>query len=130
MSMPYYLQSKIMYERNKRHFHDEMKFNKVSKLNIDFFKFVIDSFFDTRSLSFYSYTTHKKSKYFVDNFSSDVWSAYEKMTLKLLDAALAEREVLMLIADHITTPKEIKFEVNTKRKFNNSKQRLALSGVC
>lgn len=31
MSMPYYLQSKIIYERNKYHFYDEMKFNKVSE---------------------------------------------------------------------------------------------------
>ena len=130
MSMPYYLQSKILYERSKRHFYDEMKFNKVSKQNINFLKFVIDSFFDTRSVHFYSYTTHKKSKYFSENFSIDMWQAYEKITLKLLGAALAEKEILMLIADHITTPKDIKFEVSTKRKFNTQVKRLALAGVC
>ena len=62
MSMPYYLQSKILYQRNKLHFHDEIKFNKISKNNIDFAKFVVDSFFDTRSLSFYSYTRVKSKK--------------------------------------------------------------------
>ncbi len=35
-----------------------------------------------------------------------------------------------LLADHVTTPKNIKFEVNTKRYFNSSKKRLALAGVC
>lgn len=130
MSQPYYLQSKILYERSKRNFHDEMKFNKISKLNLDFAKFVIDALFETKSLSFYSYTTHKSSAYFKRNFSVDVWSAYESITLKLVDAALAEKEILILIADHITTPREVKFEVAVKRNFNQSKKRLALAGVC
>ena len=34
MSQPFYLQSKILYERNKKDFHDEMKFNKLSIKNI------------------------------------------------------------------------------------------------
>lgn len=37
-SQPYYLQSKIIYERNKRNFHDEMKFNKLSVKNFEFAK--------------------------------------------------------------------------------------------
>ena len=130
MSQPYYLQSKILYERNKYHFYDELKFNKLSKNNIDFIKFVIDCIFDTRSLSFYSYTTHKQSKYFQKNFSDDIWLAYEKITMKLMNASLSDNEILMLIADHITTPKDIKFEVNMKKNFNEFKNRLALAGVC
>ena len=34
MSQPYYLQSKILYQRNFDNFYDEMKFNKLSKKNI------------------------------------------------------------------------------------------------
>jgi len=49
-SQPYYLQSKISYERQKKNFYDELKFNKLSKNNIDFAKFVIDSFFSVPSL--------------------------------------------------------------------------------
>lgn len=130
MSQPYYLQSKILYERNKRSFHDEMKFNKLSARNIDFAKFAIDALLDTKSISVYSYTTNKQSKYFKDNFNTNQWAAYEKITLKLLDAALSEKEIIILIADHVTTPKDIKFEVNTKKNFNTSKNRLALAGVC
>ena len=55
-SQPYYLQSKIIYERQKRNFHDEMHFNKLSKNNLEFCKFAIDAFFSTRSLSFSSYS--------------------------------------------------------------------------
>lgn len=130
MSMPYYLQSRIAYERSRLHFYDELKFNRLSKNNIDFIKFVIDCIFETRSLNFCSYTTHKESKYFQKNFSNDIWSAYEKITLKLVDASLGDNEILILIADHITTPRDIKFEVNIKKNFNESKNRLALAGVC
>ena len=130
MSTPFYLQSKIAYERTKSNFHDELKFNKLSKNNINFAKIIIDSIFDTKSLSFYSYTTHKKSKYFIKNFSNDEWMAYEEITLKLLDAVLSKREILILIADHIVTPKEIKYEVNIKKYFNKKNNRLSVAGVC
>ena len=81
--MPYYLQSKILYERSKQSFYDELKFNKISEKNIKFAKFIIDCIFDTKSISFYSYTTHKLSKYFQKNFSKDIWSAYEKNNSKI-----------------------------------------------
>lgn len=129
MSQPYYLQSRIMYERNVRNFHDELKFNTLSKNSVEFAKFAIGSFFDTRSINFYSYTTQKDSWYYKEHFNNNQWIAYEKMTLKLLDAALSENEILVLIADHVTTPKDIKFEVHTKKNFNASKKRLALAGV-
>jgi len=130
MSQPYYLQSKILYERNKKNFHDEMKFNKLSKNNVEFAKFAVGAFFDTKSINFYSYTTRKDSDYFVKNFDDNPWIAYEKITLKLLDAALSEKEIIILVADHVTTPKKVRFEVNVKKDFNLSKKRLALAGVC
>lgn len=130
MSQPYYLQSKILYERTRRNFHDELKFNKLSKSNIEFAKTVIKSIFNTKSLSFYSYTTNKQSRYFLDNFSGNEWKAYEDITLKLMNAVLANHEVLILIADHIVTPEDIKYEVNVKKIFNASKKRLAIAGVC
>lgn len=129
MSQPYYLQSKILHERSKQRFYDELKFNKLSKNNLEFAKFVINSVFDTRSVDFYSYTTKKDSHYFLNNFGGNTWKAYEAITLKLLGAALSEQEIIILIADHVTTPKEVRFEVNTKKQFNASMRRLALAGV-
>jgi hypothetical protein len=130
MSQPYYLQNKILYERTRHNFHDEIKFNKLSKNNLYFAKLVIDSIFETKSLNFYSYTTHKGSRYFLKNFSNNEWKAYEDITLKLMGAVLSNQEILILIADHITTPDEIRYEVNVKKVFNNDKKRLAIAGVC
>jgi hypothetical protein len=130
MSQPYYLQNKILYERIKSNFHDELKFNKLSKSNIQFAKTIIDAIFNTRSLNFYSYTTHKSSKYFKNNFSDNEWNAYEDITLKLLNAVLSNQEILILVADHIVTPEDVKYEVNVKKIFNCNKKRLAIAGVC
>lgn len=130
MSQPYYLQSKLLFERSKIGFYDEMKFNLLSRNNIGFAKIAIDSLFDTKSINFYSYSISTKSDYYLKNFDKNPWTAYEQITLKLLDAGFGEQEIMILIADHITTPKEIRFEVNTKKNFNAGKKRLALAGVC
>jgi len=37
---------------------------------------------------------------------------------------------LILIADHVTVPRNIRFECNVKRKINEKYSRLAMAGVC
>lgn len=130
MSQPYYLQSKLFFERSKIRFYDEVKFNKLSKNNIGFAKTAIDSLFETRSIGFYSYSISTKSDYYLKTFDKNPWMAYEQITLKLLDVALSKQEIIILIADYVTTPKDIRFEVETKKVFNQKKNRLALAGVC
>ncbi|MBU2579281.1 DUF3800 domain-containing protein [Patescibacteria group bacterium] len=130
MSQPYYLQNRLFFERSKIKFYDEIKFNKLSKNNVGFTKTAINALFETRSVSFYSYTISTKSDYFLENFNKNSWLAYEQITLKLLEAALSNQEIIILIADYVTTPKNIRFEVETKKKFNQNKKRLALAGVC
>ena len=129
-SQPYYLYSKIMYERSKRNFYDEMKFNKLSKSNIDFAKFVVESFFDTQSCWFYSYTLDKQGNYFKRQFCGDPWIAYEDISVRLSESALSPNEILILLADHVTTPKNVRYEVTVKNKINTNAKRLAMAGVC
>lgn len=129
-SQPYYLYSKLVYERNKRNFHDEMKFNKLSRLNIDFAKYAIESFLDTRSIWFYSYTVDKHGNYFQREFCGNPWAAYEQISIRLAKSALSRSEILILLADHVTTPKNVCYEVNVKRKINEKAGRLAMAGVC
>ena len=130
MSQPYYLQSKLYFERSRIQFYDEVKFNKLSKNNINFAKTTIDSLFDTKSINFYSYSISTKSDYYLKTFSKSPWLAYEQATIKLLDVALSTHEIIVLIADYVTTPKDIRFEVDVKKNFNTLKKRLAVAGVC
>lgn len=131
LSQPYYLTSKIDYERRKRNFHDEMKFNKLSKNNLEFAKFAVGALLDARSTHFYSYSVDKEGNYFKKEFSGDPWQAYEKLTLRLLkEAVLAPKEILILIADYVPAPSVIRYEVNIKKEFNCALGRLAVAGVC
>ena len=123
--------SKIDYERRKRSFYDEMKFNKLSKKNLEFAKFAIGALFDTRSTYFYSYSVDKDGDYFKREFGSDPWRAYESLTLRLIkDAVLAPKEILILIADYAPAPPHIRYEVSVKKETNHLLGRLALAGVC
>lgn len=131
ISQPFYLSSRISYERSRRSFFDEMKFNKLSGKNLDFAKFALKILLAESSAYFYSYTIDKQGEYFRRNFSTSPWRVYEELTLKLLsEAVLAKHEILILIADYITTPNTVKFEVNVKREMNSRYNRLALAGVC
>lgn len=107
-----------------------MKFNKLSKRNIDFAKFAIDSFLDTRSIWFYSYTLDKEGRYFKREFDGNPWSAYEQISIRLAESALSQSEILILLADHVTTPKNVRYEVSVKNKINQKANRLAMAGVC
>ncbi len=130
MSQPYYLQSRLYFERSRIRFYDEVKFNKLSKNNLAFAKIAIDALFETKSVNFYSYSIGTKSDYYLKNFDKNPWLAYEQITLKLLGAALSAHEIIVLVADYVTTPKEIRFEVDVKKHFNLANRRLALAGVC
>lgn len=129
-SQPHYLNSKILYLRHKSNFYDEMKFNKLSRRNLDFAKLALDAFFSTRSINFYSYTLDKQGDFFQTNFGGDPWKAYEDISIRVIKAACAPNEIVIVIADHITTPKTIHFEVVVKRKINETFGRLAIAGVC
>jgi len=132
-SQPYFLQSKIMYERQKRNFHDELKFNKLSKNNFEFAKFVLDSFLSTRSLSFSSYSLDKQGTYFNREFGGNPWRAYEDIAIRVLESAIPSdppNEILIVLADYISVPDYVRFEVNVKRRINEALQRLAVAGVC
>ncbi len=132
-SQPYFVSSRIIYKRQANNFHDELKFNKLSKNNLPFAKEVIKTFFDTRSLYFYSYTLDKQGSYFNREFGGDPWKAYEDISIRLLKSSCVPKdiltEILIVIADYVTTPPDVRFEVNVKRRINEEFHRLAIAGV-
>lgn len=129
-SQPYYLQQKIKYIRSKNRFWWELKFNNLNKVKINIALEILDVLFETRSIKFASYTIDKKSKYFKKEFSGNPWIAYEQIVKQLLIGNLGKNEVLIVLADDMTAPKIIKFEVNIKNSVNKKFKRLAIAGVC
>ncbi len=128
-SQPSYLASRVAYERSAEGFYDELKFNKLSKLNINFAKKVIDIYLDTKSFNFSSYTLDKRGSYFDRQYGGDPWKAYEDISVRLIRSNLAPSEVLAVIADYVTTPREIKFEASVKKRINTDTQRFSIMGV-
>lgn len=128
-SQPYFLSSRIIYKRQVSNFYDELKFNKLSKNNLAFAKEVIKTFFETRSLHFYSYTLDKEGSYFNRSFSGDPWKAYEDISIRLLKSSFTPTDILIVIADYVTTPPDVRFEVNVKKRINEEFNRLAIAGV-
>ena len=117
-TQPYYIASKIAYERQARNFYDELKFNKLSKNNIDFAKRTLDLMFSTQSVFCCSYTLDKQGYHFSRHFGGDPWKAYEDISIQLLKSSIKSSEIIIVIADYVTTPRDVKFEVNVKRRIN------------
>lgn len=130
-SQPYYINSRIIYERKKLNFYDEMKFNRLSRKNLDFAKLALDTFFSTQNLYFSSYSLDKQGEYFNREFGGNPWKAYEDISIRVLkSAATTANEILIVIADYVSAPDYVRFEVNVKRKINDDLKRLAIAGVC
>ncbi len=129
-SQPYYLQQKIRYIREKNKFWWELKFNDLNKVKIKTALEVLESFFQTRSISFSSYTIDKRSNYFKNEFHNNPFIAYEQITKHLLEGNLRKNEILIVLADNLITPKRNRFEVNVKNDLNNKFKRLSIAGVC
>ena len=130
-TQPYYINNKIIYERKQKKFYDEMKFNKLSKNNLDFAKIALDSLFSTKNLFFHSYSLDKQGEYFNREFAGDPWRAYEDISIRVIESAAARpNEILIIITDYFTAPNYMKFEVNLKRRINEKFKRLAIAGVC
>jgi hypothetical protein len=81
-------------------------------------------------LSFYSYSLDKEGEYFKREFAGNPWKAYEDISIRVLEQAIPRDEIVIVIADYVPTPKDIKFEVNIKRRINEKLDRLAIAGVC
>lgn len=129
-SQPYYLDYEVQRLRQKEKFYDEIKFNKISRKNIDFALKVLDTVFSMPGLKFSFFVINKDDVDFHTEFKNDLWLAYEVFAEKLLIGNISPREIVIVLADYVTTPPTVKFEVNVKHSVNNHFKRLAVAGVC
>lgn len=126
---PYFLDSKIRHIRQRYHFFDEVKWNTLSKAKIKVIKEIINSVFTTPGIYFSAIIINKDDINFEKEFGNDPYKAYQQFTELLLMDSISDNEVLTILADYITTPKIIKFEVDIKHRINEIMKRLAIGGV-
>lgn len=126
---PYFLDTKIRKIRERNRFYDEIKSNKIGKRNFKVVKRVIDAVFDTPGIRFGCIVIDKQNIDFQKEFKNDPYLAYEQFTEELLKKNIKKNELLIVLADYISTPDKIKFEINVKHKLNKYFDRLAICGV-
>lgn len=126
---PYFLDTKIRKIRGTYRFYDEIKSNKVSKKNVLVIENIINAIFETPGISFSCIVIDKDSLNFEKEFENDPYLAYQIFTEELLKKNIKRNELLIVLADYISTPENVHFEVNIKHNMNEYFNRLAVCGV-
>jgi hypothetical protein len=86
----------------------------------------IDSFFDLHGVSFCCAVADRQNGDLVGSYRSS-WSAYEALSVQALDRAIGTEELVSVVADHVDTPRDVRFEDEVKRELNSSRERLAIT---
>lgn len=126
---PFYLDSRIREIRQKYHFFDEIKWNTLSKAKIQVIKEILEAVFITPGIYFSCIVINKDNLNFEEKFNSNPYRAYQEFTEILLKQSIEDNEILTVLADFVTTPKDIKFEVDVKHNVNKTLDRLAIGGI-
>lgn len=126
---PYFLDTEIRKIREKHRFYDEIKWNTLSKIKIKVVEEVIKVFFETPGINFSCIVINKDDWNFEKEFGNDPYKAYQEFTEILLKRNIGEDEVIMILADFVTTPEKVKFEVAVKHNINKELDRLAVGGI-
>lgn len=126
---PFYLDSKIREIRQKYQFYDEIKWNRLSKAKLNAVKEIAETVFETPGIYFSCIVINKDNIKFEEVFESNPYKAYQDFTEILLKQSIDENEILTVLADYVTTPKNIKFEVDVKHNLNKFLNRLAIGGI-
>jgi len=126
---PFYLDSRIREIREKNQFYDEIKWNTLSKAKLKVIKEIVEAVFDMPGIYFSSIVINKNEIDFEKDFENNPYKAYQEFTEILLKQSIEDNEVLTVLADFVTTPKDIKFEVDVKHNINKTLDRLAIGGI-
>lgn len=126
---PYFLDSEIRHIRQKYRFFDEIKWNTISRTKIKTIQKIIRAVFKTPGIYFSAIIINKDNVNFEKQFDNNPYQAYQVFTEMLLIKNIADNEILTVLADYVTTPKNIRFEVDVKHKINEKMKRLAIGGI-
>ena len=128
------LRRSLREHRQRLEFYDEIhwsQFDKARNRRDDSFRLAsaaIDAFFGLEGVSFCCTVADREEGNFVDGYSSS-WKAYEGLAVRVLDAAIGPEELVSVVADHVDTPRRVRFEAEVKQEVNCSRNRLAVATI-
>lgn len=125
---PYELQRPMQRIRDRQHFYDEIKWNKVSAKKLPLMIDLLNVFFSSDA-TFTAFVADKSQHDVIGRFGSQ-FRAYEALARQLVKASVRRGETLWVIADEYSTPPGETFEENVRDYVNARLRRPAVAGVC
>lgn len=115
--------------RDKHHFYDEIKWNKVSEKNLPILRDLVNILLNS-DMSLHAYVADKSKHDVISRFGGQ-FKAYECLARQLVLGAIEKREMLWIIADEYSTPPAETFEENVRDWVNKKlKAPGGVAGVC
>lgn len=126
---PHKLNSFLKSIRDKNHFYDEIKWNKVNKRNVDIMRIIIDKFFSTYNTSFHCVVLPKDEMNFEKYFNNDFFRVYKSFSVLLLKRHIKKDEMVSVIADDYPAPEKDEFETGVRNYVNDHNKALSVHSV-
>jgi hypothetical protein len=127
-SEPYVLARPMQRIRDRQHFYDEIKWNKVSEKKLPLMIDLLNVFFSSDA-TFSAFVTDKRKHDVIGRFGGQ-FKAYECLARQLVRGSVRRGEVMWVIADEYSTPPAETFEENVRDYVNGQLRRQAVAGVC
>jgi len=125
---PYALLRPIQRIRDRQHFYDEIKWNKVSAKKLPLLVDLLNVFLSSDAC--FSAFVADKGKHDVIGRFGGPFRAYEALARQLVRGSVRKDETLWIIADEYSTPPGDTFEENVRDYVNQKLRRTAVAGVC
>jgi hypothetical protein len=127
---PYAILRPIQRIRDRQHFYDEIKWNKVSAKKLPLLCDLIDVYWSCSDASFSAFIVDKRQHDVITRFGGQ-FEAYDGLARQLVIGSVRRGETMWIIADEYSTPPGVRFEENV-RDYVNRRARggHAVAGVC
>lgn len=125
---PYRLLRPMQRIRDRQHFYDEIKWNKVSSKKLPLLLDLLNVFLSSDA-TFSAFVTDKRQHDVIGRFGGP-FAAYEGLARQLVRGSIRRGETMWIIADEYSTPPGETFEENVRDHVNKRLRRQAVAGVC
>jgi hypothetical protein len=127
---PYAILRPIQRIRDRQHFYDEIKWNKVSAKKLPLLRDLIDVYVSCSAASFSAFIVDKQKHDVITRFGGQ-FEAYDALARQLVLGSARRGETLWIVADEYSTPPGARFEENVRDYVNRkAKHGHPVAGVC
>lgn len=126
---PHEIQRRLKTLRDKYHYYEEIKWNKLSPVKFNICQAAINAFMEIPGVMFSCIILRKSELDFEKYFQSDLNKVYKSFSVRLLknNIALDANEVCTVIADDYFYPDGINLELASRAILNDHYKRLVVS---